>query len=200
MIVGVGLDGSVSVTFWLGGGLTKVGATFAPWEFFSDWKVIDAAGTRGLIALDTALRMGIERRFPNVHDIHLVNYRVRILEGVADTGAVVRVLIDSTDGDRTWTTIGVDANVIEASWQALVDSVDYKLRMDERRARQLGARRAAGARRPGRGACAGRGGRARAARHRAARRAAPRRRPPRPAPRSPSPGFPRSRSGTISPR
>ncbi len=48
-----------------------------------------------------------------------------MLEGAAATGAVVRVLIDSTDGDRTWSTVGVDSNVIEASWQALVDSLVY---------------------------------------------------------------------------
>ena len=50
-----------------------------------------------------------------------------MLDSAAATGAVVRVLIDSTDGDRTWTTIGVDANIIEASWQALVDSIVFGL-------------------------------------------------------------------------
>jgi 2-isopropylmalate synthase len=52
---------------------------------------------------------------------------VRVVDGGAATGAVVRVLIDSTDGDKVWTTVGVDSNVIEASWQALVDSLLFGL-------------------------------------------------------------------------
>jgi 2-isopropylmalate synthase len=66
-------------------------------------------------------------RYPQLARIHLIDYRVRVLEGVATTEAVVRVLIDSTDGDRTWSTVGVSENVIEASWQALVDSLVYGL-------------------------------------------------------------------------
>jgi 2-isopropylmalate synthase len=78
-------------------------------------------------ALDAALRSILRAEFPVLRDIHLIDYRVRILEGVADTGAVVRVLIDSTDGDRVWTTIGVSPNIIEASWQALTDSLVWGL-------------------------------------------------------------------------
>jgi 2-isopropylmalate synthase len=78
-------------------------------------------------ALDAALRSVLTRRYPQLARIHLTDYRVRVLEGAAATGAVVRVLIDSTDGDRTWSTVGVDSNVIEASWQALVDSLVYGL-------------------------------------------------------------------------
>jgi 2-isopropylmalate synthase len=78
-------------------------------------------------ALDAALRSILRAEFPVLRDIHLIDYRVRILEGVADTGAVVRVLIDSTDGDRVWTTIGVSPNIIEASWQALTDSIVWGL-------------------------------------------------------------------------
>jgi 2-isopropylmalate synthase len=76
-------------------------------------------------ALDAALRQVLTQRYPELGRIHLTDYRVRVLEGAAATGAVVRVLIDSTDGDRAWSTVGVDSNVIEASWEALVDSLVY---------------------------------------------------------------------------
>ncbi len=67
------------------------------------------------------------RRFPALDRIHLTDFKVRVLDGVAATGAVVRVLLDSTDGERAWTTIGVASNIIEASWQALVDSLVFGL-------------------------------------------------------------------------
>jgi 2-isopropylmalate synthase len=78
-------------------------------------------------ALDAALRSVLTQRYPQLGRIHLTDYRVRVVEGAEATGAVVRVLIDSTDGDRTWSTVGVDTNVIEASWRALVDSLVYGL-------------------------------------------------------------------------
>jgi 2-isopropylmalate synthase len=59
--------------------------------------------------------------------IHLVDYRVRVLDTGRGTGAVTRVLIDTTDGEVVWTTIGVSENIIEASWQALFDSIVYGL-------------------------------------------------------------------------
>jgi 2-isopropylmalate synthase len=76
-------------------------------------------------ALDEALRSVLRLHYPQIDRIHLTDYKVRVLEGAAATKAVVRVLIDSTDGDRAWSTIGVSENVIEASWQALVDSLVY---------------------------------------------------------------------------
>ena len=78
-------------------------------------------------ALDSALRRALNGRYPALERIHLTDFKVRVLDGGAATGAVVRVLIDSTDGDHTWTTVGVDTNVIEASWQALVDSLVFGL-------------------------------------------------------------------------
>ena len=78
-------------------------------------------------ALDAALRSVLTRHYPALGRIHLTDYRVRVLEGAAATGAVVRVLIDSTDGDQAWSTVGVGENIIEASWQALVDSLVYGL-------------------------------------------------------------------------
>ena len=78
-------------------------------------------------ALDVAVRAALGTRYPALDRIHLTDFKVRVLDGGSATGAVVRVLIDSTDGDEVWTTVGVDTNVIEASWQALVDSLVYGL-------------------------------------------------------------------------
>ena len=76
-------------------------------------------------ALDTALRLAIVRVYPHLGDIDLVNYKVRILDENKGTGAVTRVLLDASDGERTWGSIGVSENIIEASWQALVDSIEF---------------------------------------------------------------------------
>ncbi len=78
-------------------------------------------------ALDTALRSAVGERYPHIADIQLVDFRVRVLDSSVGTGAVTRVLIESTDGERAWTTIGVNENVIEASWEALLDSIVYGL-------------------------------------------------------------------------
>ena len=78
-------------------------------------------------ALDSALRRAIDSHFPALERIHLTDYRVRVLDSTRATAAVTRVLIDTTDGERTWTTIGVSENIIEASWQALFDSIVYGL-------------------------------------------------------------------------
>jgi len=69
------------------------------------------------------LRKAVGSAYPELARIHLTDYRVRVLDTAAGTGAITRVLIDSTDGDRTWSTIGVSDNIIEASWQALLDSI-----------------------------------------------------------------------------
>jgi 2-isopropylmalate synthase len=86
-----------------------------------------AEGNGPVNALDTALRMAIERTFPEVKDIHLINYSVRILDEDKGTAAKTRVLIDSSDGRDNWGSVGVGVNVVEASWQALVDSISYGL-------------------------------------------------------------------------
>lgn len=86
-----------------------------------------AEGNGPVNALDRALRQAIERRFPLVHDIRLVNYSVRILDENKGTAAKTRVLIDSSDGRGSWGSVGVDVNVVEASWQALVDSIRFGL-------------------------------------------------------------------------
>lgn len=86
-----------------------------------------AEGNGPVNALDYALRKALTKFYPQIKDMRLVDFKVRTLEGSEGTGAGVRVLVDSTDGEEVWSTIGVSENIIEASWQALVDSIQYKL-------------------------------------------------------------------------
>jgi 2-isopropylmalate synthase len=83
-----------------------------------------AEGNGPVHALDRALRDAIGTLYPHVRDIELVNFKVRILNEKSGTAAVTRVLLDSSDGIDTWGTIGVSENIIEASWEALVDSIE----------------------------------------------------------------------------
>ena len=78
-------------------------------------------------ALDAAVRAAVGERYPALGAVKLVDYKVRILDSQSGTGAITRVLIDGTDGERRWTTIGVSENIIEASWQALSDTIVYAL-------------------------------------------------------------------------
>jgi 2-isopropylmalate synthase len=89
--------------------------------------VATAEGNGPVNALDSALRQAIGPHFPALAEIHLTDYRVRVLDTGLGTGAVTRVLVDTSDGERTWTTIGVSENIIEASWQALYDSMVFGL-------------------------------------------------------------------------
>jgi 2-isopropylmalate synthase len=89
-----------------------------------------AEGNGPVNALDHALRKALTKFYPQIRDMHLVDFKVRTLEGSEGTAAGVRVLLDSTDGEELWSTIGVSENIIEASWQALVDSIEYKLSKD----------------------------------------------------------------------
>ncbi len=89
--------------------------------------VATAEGNGPVNALDAALRQAIEPRFPALRRVRLTDYRVRVLDTGKGTGAVTRVLVDTADDTRTWTTIGVSENIIEASWQALYDAVVYAL-------------------------------------------------------------------------
>ena len=79
-------------------------------------------------ALDHALRLAIEQVYPEVARFHLIDFRVRILDQGHGTDAITRVLIETSDGKNSWVTVGVGPNIIEASWQALVDAVTYGLR------------------------------------------------------------------------
>jgi len=89
--------------------------------------VATAEGNGPVNALDQALRRALNGKFPALASVHLTDFKVRVLNTGSGTGAVVRVLIDSSDGDATWTTIGVNENIIEASWQALIDSIVFGL-------------------------------------------------------------------------
>jgi len=84
-------------------------------------------------ALDKAMHKALEVFYPTLKDVHLVDYKVRVLDSDAATGAKVRVLIESTDGHKTWSTVGVSTDVIEASLLALIDSIDYKIILDEQK-------------------------------------------------------------------
>jgi 2-isopropylmalate synthase len=84
-----------------------------------------AVGNGPVNALDMALRKAITGHHPKLAEIELTNYKVRILDESHGTGAVTRVLLESTDHEREWGTIGVSENIIEASWEALVDSLEY---------------------------------------------------------------------------
>ena len=86
-----------------------------------------AEGNGPVNALDGALRKAVSQYYPALAVVRLVDYKVRILEGTDGTEAQVRVLIESTDGEQTWRTVGSSTNIIEASWFALVDAVEYWL-------------------------------------------------------------------------
>lgn len=86
-----------------------------------------ADGNGPVNALDRALRKALERFYPVLKEVRLIDYKVRVIDGKEATAAKVRVLITSTDGNQTWTTIGVSGNIIEASLMALIDSIEYKL-------------------------------------------------------------------------
>ena len=96
-----------------------------------------AIGNGPVNALDSALRRALVPYYPTLEAMQLVDYKVRVLDNGAGTEARVRVLIESTDGKRRWGTVGLSSNVVEASWQALVDSVEYKLHKDAARPRNV---------------------------------------------------------------
>jgi 2-isopropylmalate synthase len=86
-----------------------------------------AEGDGPVHALDGALRKALEKFYPELRDIKLTDFKVRVIAGSEGTAAKVRVLVESSDGTDSWSTVGVHTNIIEASWQALVDSIEYGL-------------------------------------------------------------------------
>jgi 2-isopropylmalate synthase len=104
-----------------------------------------AEGDGPVNALDAALRKALNHFYPNLADMKLVDYKVRVINSEAGTAAGVRVVIESRDNDDVWGTVGVDENVIEASWLALVDSFEYKLYKDLARVDEANARSATAA-------------------------------------------------------
>jgi len=89
--------------------------------------VATGEGNGPVNALDKALRSALVQHFPQIADLDLVDYKVRILDGGQGTGAVTRVLIETAENGRRWTTVGVSENVIAASWLALEDAISYGL-------------------------------------------------------------------------
>jgi 2-isopropylmalate synthase len=110
----------------VGGGQVNTEATVKV-RINGDRVIATGEGNGPVNALDAALRAAIGPRYPELADLHLVDFKVRVIDTGAGTGAVTRVLLDSTDGETTWSTIGVSENIIEASWQALLDSLVYGL-------------------------------------------------------------------------
>ncbi len=114
------------ITDELPGGEFVTEATVKVWVG-EDRHVFVAEGNGPVNAIDIALRKALLKYYPQLDRVHLVDFTVRILDGGAATGAVTRVLLSATDGERDWTTIGVSGNVIEASWRALEESYVYGL-------------------------------------------------------------------------
>jgi 2-isopropylmalate synthase len=94
-------------------------------------EITAAEGNGPVNAIDNALRKALSKFYPRIEEMRLVDFKVRVLEGSAGTAAKVRVLIESRDGKDIWNTVGVSENIIEASWQALVDSIYFKLSKDQ---------------------------------------------------------------------
>jgi 2-isopropylmalate synthase len=89
--------------------------------------IATAEGNGPVNALDEALRVALTKHYPGLRDFELADYKVRILEGSHGSGAITRVLVETRSGNDDWTTVGVHENVVEASWQALVDALSYGL-------------------------------------------------------------------------
>lgn len=112
-------DGSVTTAF----AQVKIGVD-------GEMAITAGEGDGPVHALDVALRKALERFYPSVRQIRLTDFKVRVLDSKSATAAKVRVLIESTDGEAMWSTVGVSSDLIEASWIALVDSFEYKLISD----------------------------------------------------------------------
>jgi 2-isopropylmalate synthase len=95
-------------------------------------EITAAVGNGPVNALDTALRKALSVFYPALASVHLIDYKVRVLETGHATGSRVRVLIETTDGHHKWITVGVSTDIIGASFAALVDSLEYKLCMEEK--------------------------------------------------------------------
>ena len=96
-------------------------------------EITSAEGEGPVSALDNALRKALTTIYPQIDDLHLVDFKVRVIDGMDGTDAKVRVLIESRDENNIFSTIGVSEDIIEASWQALADSFQYKLSLDNKK-------------------------------------------------------------------
>lgn len=96
----------------------------------NEYEITAAEGDGPVNALDKALRKALEVFYPSLKDVRLTDFKVRVLDGNDGTASKVRVIIESTDGKNIWTTIGVSTDLLEASWKAILDSIEYKLLRD----------------------------------------------------------------------
>lgn len=96
-------------------------------------EITAAEGDGPVNALDTAMRRALERFYPAIKEVRLTDYKVRVLDSDRATAARVRVLIESTDHFESWTTTGVSTDVVDASWRAMMDAIEYKLMRDQER-------------------------------------------------------------------
>jgi len=118
------LEGFRVTTEMTGDGEVVTEATLRIWVK-GERQLCVAEGNGPVNALDRALRSALQKYYPEISDVELTGYRVRILDSDHGTGAGTRVLLDSSDGDDSWGSTGVSRNIIEASWEALVDSLEY---------------------------------------------------------------------------
>ena len=100
-----------------------------------------ALGDGPVHALDRALRKSLKEFYPSLNEMHLSDFRVRVLDEKAGTAAYVRVLIQSQDKKDSWWTVGASENIIEASWLALKDSIEYKFLKDTKKKKAAKKRR-----------------------------------------------------------
>ena len=98
---------------------------------------VTAEGDGPVNALDKAIRKALERFYPQISEVKLIDYKVRVLDSDKATAAKVRVLIESADPNSSWTTIGVSTDIIDASWRAMLDAIEYKLLQDSQIAKRL---------------------------------------------------------------
>lgn len=98
-------------------------------------EITAAEGDGPVNALDKAVRKALERFYPAIMEVKLTDYKVRVLDSDKASAAKVRVLIESADHNENWTTVGVSTDIIDASWRALIDSIEYKLMRDQGRLR-----------------------------------------------------------------
>jgi 2-isopropylmalate synthase len=106
---------------------------FVKIEVGGEEELAAAEGDGPVNALDLGLRRALARFYPSLQSMHLTDYKVRVLDDKDATAAAVRVLVESTDGESSWSTVGVSTDIIEASWLAIVDSIEYKLMREKHR-------------------------------------------------------------------
>jgi len=107
--------------------MTKTASAMIKISVDGNYEITAAEGDGPVNALDKALRKALYRFYPELKVSRLIDFKVRVLDGMSGTAALTRVLIESTDGNSNWNTVGVSEDIIEASWQALVDSIEYYL-------------------------------------------------------------------------